>query len=246
MQQDKPRKTVKFETQLRKNKQNNVPNYNNRDSREDFDDIDIREGQRREQEDQEGQNLEGQDLDGQELEGQEGQDIDDQEDEIDQEDQEDQEDDEQDDDELEGDDYGDDEQIVGLEDDEIEIGEDDGCLYRFGKANVTGSDDEDVDVDDVDDIAFDDDTKKDSFIVKDDERETKPVMTKYERVRILGDRAKQLSLGAKPMLLGVENMNPKEIARLELERKVVPFIVEKVMPDGRRERWKVSELKIVN
>lgn len=48
------------------------------------------------------------------------------------------------------------------------------------------------------------------------------------------------------MLLNVENLQPKDIAKLELELGKIPFKIEKVFPNGRREIWKVSELKIVN
>lgn len=151
---------------------------------------------------------------------------------------------EEDDDILENDDYGDEEQKDNIDEEqdvEYEPG-DESCLYKFSKKIMTDSEDED------EDIVFEDDleTKKADLIVSNEDRETKPILTKYERVRILGDRAKQLSLGGKPMLLNVDNMNPKDIAKLELERGVIPFIIEKILPDGRRERWKVSELKIVN
>jgi len=159
---------------------------------------------------------------------------------------------EEDDDILENDDYGDEEQKENVDEeqdadyDQVEgEGEAEGdgsCLYKFAKKIMSDSEDED------EDIVFEDDmeTKRTNLIVNDEDRETKPVLTKYERVRILGDRAKQLSLGAKPMLLNVDNMNPKDIAKLELERGVIPLIIEKILPDGRCERWKVSELKIVN
>ena len=157
---------------------------------------------------------------------------------------------EEDDDILENDDYGDEEHKddKDAEQEQEQEGEydqadgDGSCLYKLAKKIMSDSEEED------DDIVFEDDMEnsKTNFVVKQEERETKPVLTKYERVRILGDRAKQLSLGAKPMLLNVNNMNPKDIAKLELERGVIPFIIEKVLPDGRRERWKVSELKIVN
>lgn len=143
-------------------------------------------------------------------------------------------------------DYGDEEQNETGEDQDIEydIGgdSDEGCLYKFAKKISSDSED-----DEDDELVFEDEIEtKTNFIVDNEDRETKPILTKYERVRILGDRAKQLSLGAKPMLLNVENMNPKEIAKLELERGVIPFIIEKILPNGQRERWKVSELKIVN
>jgi DNA-directed RNA polymerase subunit K/omega len=71
-------------------------------------------------------------------------------------------------------------------------------------------------------------------------------MTIYERVRLLGERAKQLSLGAKPMIKNVDNMNPKDIAKLELENKVIPLIIIRTLPNGVKEKWKVSELEIIN
>ena len=119
----------------------------------------------------------------------------------------------------------------------------DTCMYNFNKKN-----DDDDDYEGEYELHFeDDDIEQNNDIITDpDKRESKPILTKYERVRILGDRAKQLSLGAKPMLLNVDNLPPKDIARLELERKVIPFIIEKTLPDGRRERWKVSELEIIN
>lgn len=156
---------------------------------------------------------------------------------------------EEDDDLLANDDYGDEDQKDNVDVEEVEEGEageeDGGCLYRFAKKNMSDSEDENIDEEEgvfEDDI----DNKTDGQIVPNNERQTKPILFKYERVRIKGDRAKQLSLGAKPMLLNVEGMNPKEIADLELERGVLPFIIERVLPDNRRERWRINELKIVN
>ena len=155
---------------------------------------------------------------------------------------------EEDDDLLAHGDYGD-EDLKDVVEEEVEGDYDQGdgdCLYKFSKKAM--SDEEGSDIGDDLESVFEDDiaTEKHDQIVKNEDRETKPVITKYERVRILGDRAKQLSSGAKPMLLNVENMSPKEIAKLELERGVIPFWIEKVLPNGRRERWKINELKIVN
>ena len=59
------------------------------------------------------------------------------------------------------------------------------------------------------------------------------------------DRAKQLSLDAKPMIKGLSKMNPIEIAKLELEKGVMPLIIERILPNGKKEHWKVNELKII-
>jgi DNA-directed RNA polymerase subunit K/omega len=119
---------------------------------------------------------------------------------------------------------------------------DDTCLYNFKKKKVFADSDDEVEEEEV----FEDDEKQIDEIVKPSDRETKDVLFKHERVRILGDRAKQLSLGAKSMLKNVDHMTPKEIAKEELAHGVIPFIIERALPDGKRERWRVSELKIRN
>jgi len=127
--------------------------------------------------------------------------------------------------------------------DEGEAKEDDNCFYRFGKNNEA-SDEEDDEFQEEE--AFDDDTKVFNDIVKDEDRITKPVLTIYERVRLLGDRAKQLSLGAKPMIKNVDNLTPKDMAKFELINKVIPLIIHRPLPNGKREQWKINELEIVN
>lgn len=62
-----------------------------------------------------------------------------------------------------------------------------------------------------------------------------PKLTKYERARILGSRALQLSLGA-PILISIkdiETLSPLEIAKKEMEMKILPIIVRRKSPGGR-------------
>lgn len=73
---------------------------------------------------------------------------------------------------------------------------------------------------------------------------TKPVLTKYEFVRLLTDRSKQLAQGAKPMLKNIDGLSSKEIAKLELKNKIIPLIIERPVPNSNVERWKLSELEI--
>lgn len=120
---------------------------------------------------------------------------------------------------------------------------DEECLYNLTKKkNII-----DIDLEEGEDN-FDDEEELEqknkiaSKYVKPDERVTKPFLFEFERVRILGERAKQLSLGAKPMLKNIENYDPKMIARMELKNKVLPLIILRELPDGRIEKWKVSEL----
>lgn len=125
--------------------------------------------------------------------------------------------------------------ILDEEGDEDEKGN---CIYNYKSNNS----------DDEMEIVFDDDidneTTLSSKIVPDNERITKPILFKYERVRLLGDRTQQLSLGAKPMLKNLDkNLSPKEIALLELEKNVMPLIIERPLPNGKKERWHIAELQ---
>nr|QBK88649.1 MAG: RNA polymerase subunit 6 [Mimivirus LCMiAC01] len=108
------------------------------------------------------------------------------------------------------------------------------CFYKYV------FDDDDVVYDD-----FDDDEIKgdDNDIVPSNKRITKPILFKFERVRMLGDRVKQLSLGAKPMLKNVSHLTLKEIAILEIEKNVIPLIIYRKLANGKKEKWYISELK---
>ena len=67
-------------------------------------------------------------------------------------------------------------------------------------------------------------------------------LTKYERVRVIGERTNLLARGAKPMILNVDNLTPQEIAEEELKQKVIPFKIKRELPDNTYEIWKLSEL----
>jgi DNA-directed RNA polymerase subunit K len=63
--------------------------------------------------------------------------------------------------------------------------------------------------------------------------------TKYERARIIGSRALQISMGA-PFLLKIPKkkleeleFNPVKIVRLEYEAGVIPITVRRVLPHER-------------
>ena len=73
-------------------------------------------------------------------------------------------------------------------------------------------------------------------------RRTSPYMTKYERARIIGTRALQISMNA-PVMVDTEGLtDPMAIAEKEINAKLVPFVVRRFLPDGTYEDWKVSEL----
>ncbi|KAI3665148.1 hypothetical protein L6452_43769 [Arctium lappa] len=73
-------------------------------------------------------------------------------------------------------------------------------------------------------------------------RKTSKYMTKYERARILGTRALQISMNA-PVMVELEGeTDPLEIAMKELREKKIPFTIRRHLPDGSYEDWGVDEL----
>ena len=78
--------------------------------------------------------------------------------------------------------------------------------------------------------------------VPDSQRITSKFMTKYERARILGCRALQISKNAPLMVDPGQESDPYKLAEIELAEKKIPFIVRRYLPDGSFEDWKVSEL----
>jgi DNA-directed RNA polymerase subunit K/omega len=127
---------------------------------------------------------------------------------------------------------------------EEEVGDDGDCLYRFtGKKKKAKDILADIE---VEDDFFEDEQIETNTFIEPSKRITKKYMTIYERVRVLGERAKQLSLGAKPLIKGAENLDPKTVAKMELEKKVIPLIIIRTLPNGQKEKWRVSELEIIN
>lgn len=88
------------------------------------------------------------------------------------------------------------------------------------------------------------DIDKGEKVVQEKERVTTPYMTKYEKARILGTRALQISMNA-PILVDRDNeTDPLEIAKKELRQKKIPLMVRRFLPDGSFEDWHVRELII--
>ena len=75
---------------------------------------------------------------------------------------------------------------------------------------------------------------------------TIPFITKYERARILGERAKQINMGAKPLTeIGPEIIDGYLIAEKEFSEKKIPFIVKRPLPNGGCEYWKFKDLEVI-
>ena len=75
---------------------------------------------------------------------------------------------------------------------------------------------------------------------------TQPFITKYEKARIIGERAKQVNAGSKPFVSLDENViDGYLIALKEFEERKLPFIVKRPLPNGGCEYWKLQDLEIL-
>lgn len=75
---------------------------------------------------------------------------------------------------------------------------------------------------------------------------TLPFVTRYEKARVIGERAKQINSGAKPFIEIEQSMiDGYLIALKEFEEKKIPFIIRRPLPDGTSEYWRLSDLEII-
>ena len=136
-------------------------------------------------------------------------------------------------------------------------------IVNTDNSDNTDDDNDDYDIDNIDDNELlkkenDEDDETECFFnieqnetnniqnndVPKEDRITRPFLTKYEKVRVLGTRAKLISLGAKILIKNVDltTKKPLEIAKIELEHGVIPFKIRRALPNGKIEEWKISEL----
>eukprot|EP00800_Vazella_pourtalesii_P006721 TRINITY_DN18810_c0_g1_i1.p1 TRINITY_DN18810_c0_g1~~TRINITY_DN18810_c0_g1_i1.p1 ORF type:complete len:135 (+),score=38.98 TRINITY_DN18810_c0_g1_i1:61-465(+) len=128
---------------------------------------------------------------------------------------------------------------------------DDDDLNYGDMGGVGDGGDSDDDIDDIDDTEIEIGNLGDDSIdvlqaaqgpIDPSQRITTPFMTKYERARVLGTRALQISMGA-PVMVDLDGeTDPLKIATMELNEKKIPMIVRRYMPDGSHEDWKIEEL----
>ncbi len=69
-------------------------------------------------------------------------------------------------------------------------------------------------------------------------------MTKYEKARVLGTRALQISMNAPVMVDIAGETDPLKIARKELNERKIPMIIRRYLPNGTYEDWNIDELII--
>lgn len=68
-------------------------------------------------------------------------------------------------------------------------------------------------------------------------------LTKYEMVRILGERTKQITMGAKPLIKNTKHLTNEQIVNEEFKNNMIPFKIKRPLPNGKFEIWTLDELK---
>ena len=75
---------------------------------------------------------------------------------------------------------------------------------------------------------------------------TLPFVTKYEKAKVLGERAKQINAGAETFVeVGDEIVDGYLIAMAEFEQKKIPMIIRRPLPNGGSEFWRMADLEIL-
>ena len=84
-------------------------------------------------------------------------------------------------------------------------------------------------------------------VIVDPLHRTIPFVSRYETARILGERAKQLNSGAIPFieLKDEELIDGYLIALEEFKQKKIPFIIQRPLPSGGCEYWRVKDLEVI-
>lgn len=99
-------------------------------------------------------------------------------------------------------------------------------------------DDECIDIGETPDINITD------VIITPEKRISKNKLTRYEFVRLIGERTMQLTKGAKPLIKQSshsESFSNSEIAIEELKANMIPFKIRRFVKDH-YEIWKIEEL----
>jgi|LauGreDrversion4_2_1035121.scaffolds.fasta_scaffold05979_7 DNA-directed RNA polymerase I, II, and III subunit RPABC2 len=75
---------------------------------------------------------------------------------------------------------------------------------------------------------------------------TMPFITKFEKARLLGERAKQINAGAQPMVkVDDDIIDGYLIALQEYQEKKIPMILCRPLPNGGCEYWKLQDLELI-
>ena len=97
------------------------------------------------------------------------------------------------------------------------------------------------------------DVSKINELLNKSDKISKPIMTIYEFDKIMGMRTQQLASGAAPFvnigdggkLVINSNMELRDIALRELEEGRLPYIIERVLSNKKKEYYRIGDLNLV-
>jgi len=84
-------------------------------------------------------------------------------------------------------------------------------------------------------------------MIIDENHKTYPLLSKYEKTRIIGVRVAQLNKGAQvyTKLKRDDILDNTLIAEKELQDKKLPFIIMRPIPNNNSEYWKIEDLELI-
>lgn len=88
-------------------------------------------------------------------------------------------------------------------------------------------------------------TRNEQGIINDENHKTYPILSKYEKTKLIGLRVTQINKGAEPYVSYKSILEPSLIAEKELKEKKIPFIIKRPLPNGKYEFWNVKDLEII-
>jgi len=83
-------------------------------------------------------------------------------------------------------------------------------------------------------------------MIDDENHTTLPILTRYEKAKIIGIRSKQINSGSELFIDIPDNIiDGITIAIMELKQKKIPFIIRRPLPNGKNEYWDINDLDIM-
>lgn len=133
-----------------------------------------------------------------------------------------------------------DEQEDDNEDSDYESEEEDEGIELESNLKDEDNEEDDIFIDDGREIEIT--SEKEALYVSKENRVSLNRLTKFELVRVLGERTNQLTMGAKPLVKNINGLSYEKIAEAELLLNMIPFKIKRPLPNGMFEIWALDEL----
>ena len=133
-----------------------------------------------------------------------------------------------------------DEQEEDNEDSDYVSEEEEEAIELEGNIKDDDNEEDDIFIDDGREIEIT--SEKEALYVSKENRVSLNRLTKFELVRVLGERTNQLTMGAKTLVKNINGLSYDKIAESELLLNMIPFKIKRPLPNGMFEIWALDEL----